>query len=85
MLLYRDRDETRGEKSYFFFLGLRPRFSRQAASLLECLGFACSKFAKKNKRLLAVYSARNVPIGEERGGETDVFVGYIKSSCIFHE
>ena len=40
--------------SYFFFSGLRPRFSRQAASPLACLGFACSNFAKKNNRLLAV-------------------------------
>ena len=32
----------------------KPRFSRQAASPLACLGFACSNFAKKNKRLLAV-------------------------------
>ena len=35
--------------SYFFFSGLRPRFSRQAASPL-----ACSNFARKNKGLLAV-------------------------------
>ena len=49
--------ETRREKtvSYFFFSGLRPRFSRLAALPLACLGFACSNFAKKNKRLLAVY------------------------------
>ena len=40
--------------SYFFFSGLRPRFSRQAASPLACLGFVCSNFAKKNKRLLVV-------------------------------
>ena len=33
--------------SYFFFSGLRPRFSRQAASPLAWLGFACSNFAKK--------------------------------------
>ena len=33
--------------SYFFFPGLRPRFSRQAASPLTWLGFACSNFAKK--------------------------------------
>ena len=39
----------------FFFSGLRPRLSRLAASLLACLGFSCSNFAKKNKRLLAVY------------------------------
>ena len=31
------------------FSGLRPRLSR-----LACLGFSCSNFAKKNKRLLAV-------------------------------
>ena len=30
----------------FFLLGLRPRFSRQAASPLACLGFAFSNFAK---------------------------------------
>ena len=50
--------ETRREKtvSYFFLSGLRPRFSRQAASPLAWLGFACSNFAKKNKRLLAVYA-----------------------------
>ena len=49
--------ETRREKtvSFFFFSGLRPRFSRQEASPLACLGFAFSDFAKKNKRLLAVY------------------------------
>ena len=43
--------ETRREKTdcYFFFLGLSPRFSPLAS-----LGFACSNFAKKNKRLLAV-------------------------------
>ena len=35
--------------SFFFFSGLRPRFSRQQASPLACLGFACSNFAKKNK------------------------------------
>jgi len=48
--------ETRREKtvSYYFFLGLRPRFSRFPASPLACLGFACGNFAKKNKRLLAV-------------------------------
>ena len=40
--------------SHFFFSGLRPRFSRQAASPLACLSFACSNFAKKNKRLLTV-------------------------------
>ena len=40
--------------SYFFFSGLRPRFSRLAALPLMCLGFACSNFAKKNKRMLAV-------------------------------
>ena len=40
--------------SFFFFSGLRPRFSPQAASTLACLGFACSNFAKKNNRLLAV-------------------------------
>ena len=28
---------------------LRPRFSRQAASPIASLGFACSSFAKKNK------------------------------------
>ena len=39
---------------YFFFSGLRPRFSWQAASPLARLGFACGNFAKKNKRLLAV-------------------------------
>ena len=44
--------ETRRD---FFFSGLRPRFSRLAASPLACLGFACSNFAKKNKRLLVVY------------------------------
>ena len=33
---------------------LRPRFSRLSALPLACLGFACSNFAKKNKRLLAV-------------------------------
>ena len=38
----------------FFFSGLRPRFSRLPALPLECLGFACSSFANKNKRLLAV-------------------------------
>ena len=37
--------ETRREKT-----GLRPRFSRQAPSPLACSGFACSNFAKKNKR-----------------------------------
>ena len=36
---------------YFFFSGLRPRFSPQAASPPACLGFTCSNFAKKNKRL----------------------------------
>ena len=44
MLLFRDRDET-------------PSFlatSGEAASPLACLGFTCSNFAKKNKRLLAV-------------------------------
>ena len=42
--------------SYFFFSGLRPQFSR-VNSPLAFLGFACSNynFAKKNKRLLAVY------------------------------
>ena len=30
-----------------FFSGLRPCFSRLAALLLACLGFACSNFAKK--------------------------------------
>ena len=45
--------ETRREKN--FFAGLRPRFSRLVASLPACLGFACCNFAKKNKRLLAVY------------------------------
>ena len=39
---------------FSFYLGLRPRFSRKAASPLACLGFVCSNFAKKNKRLLAV-------------------------------
>ena len=29
-------------------------FSRQPASPLACVGIACSNFAKKNKRLLAV-------------------------------
>ena len=33
-----------------------PRFSRLAALPLVCLGFACSNFAKKSKRLLAVYA-----------------------------
>ena len=37
-----------------YYIALRPRFSWQAASPLACLGFACSNFAKKNKRLLAV-------------------------------
>ena len=41
--------------SYFFFPGLRPRFSRLAALPLACLDLACGNFAKKNKRLLAVY------------------------------
>ena len=36
-----------------------PRFSRLAALPLVCLGFACSDFAKKNKRLLAVYAYPN--------------------------
>ena len=40
--------------SYFFFSGLRPHLSRLVASPLACLGFACSNFAKKNKRLLVV-------------------------------
>ena len=40
--------------SYFVFSGLRPRYSRVAALPLVCLGFACSNFAKKSKRLLAV-------------------------------
>ena len=31
------------------------RGSRLAASSLACFGFSCSNFAKKNKRLLAVY------------------------------
>ena len=42
----------------FFFLGLTPSFIAArgfAASLLACLGFSCSNFAKKNKRLLAVH------------------------------
>ena len=39
---------------FFSFSGLRPPFSRLAASPLACLGLACSNFAKKNKRLLAV-------------------------------
>ena len=46
--------ETRQEKTDFFFSGLRPRFLRLPTSPLECLGFACSSFAKKNKTLLAV-------------------------------
>ena len=29
----------------------------KAASLLACLGFACSNFAKKNKRMLTVYAS----------------------------
>ena len=40
-----------------YYIGIetrRPRFSRQAAWPLACLGFACSNFAKKNKRPLAV-------------------------------
>ena len=40
-----------------YYIGIetrRSRFSRQEASPLACLGFACSNFAKKNKRLLAV-------------------------------
>ena len=40
--------------SSIFLLGL-PRLSRLAALLLACLGFSCSNFANKNKRLLAVY------------------------------
>ena len=43
--------ETRREKTHFL-LGLTPSFL--AASPLACLGFACSNFAKKNKRLLAI-------------------------------
>ena len=46
-----NHDVIRREKtSYFFLSGLRPCFSRLAS-----LGFACSNFAKKTKRLLAVY------------------------------
>ena len=46
--------ETRRQKTDFFFSGLRPRFSRLPTSPLMCLGFVCSNFTKKNKRLLAV-------------------------------
>ena len=43
----------------FFLLVLTPSFI--AASPLACLGFACSNFAKKNKRLLAVYKLQVRP------------------------
>ena len=46
-------DQTRKDGLLFFLLGLTPSFL--AASPLACLGFACSNFAKKNKRLLAVF------------------------------
>ena len=46
--------ETRREKRGFLFSGLRPRFSQLPTSPLECLGFTCSSFAKKSKRLLTV-------------------------------
>ena len=40
--------------SYFFLSGLRPCLSLLAAVPLVCLSFTCSKFTKKNERLLAV-------------------------------
>ena len=42
--------ETRRDEKRLF--GFTPSFL--AAAPLACLGFACSNFAKKNKRLLAV-------------------------------
>ena len=42
--------------SFTFLLSCAGKFTRQQASPLACLGFACSNFAKKNKRLLAVYN-----------------------------
>ena len=48
--------------SYFSFSGLRPCFSRLVALPLSWLGFTGSNFAKKNKRLLAVYSLPSCPL-----------------------
>ena len=46
------RQNKRVSSLLFFLLRLTPLFLAQAASPLAC--FACSNFAKKNKRLLAV-------------------------------
>ena len=48
------RQNKRVSSLLFFLLGLMPSFLAQAASPLASLGFACSNFAKKNKRLFAV-------------------------------
>ena len=49
--------EQKGQQSIIFFSWAYALSSRgsQLNSPLACLNFACSNFAKKNKRLLAVY------------------------------
>ena len=56
MYILQRRDEKRRSLIFSSRAFIRPRFSQLAAWPLASLGFACSnRFAKKNKRLLAVY------------------------------
>ena len=70
--------------SYFFFSGLRPRFSRQSASPLAWLGFACSNFAKKrdcSQSSKKCFRGVTIPdIGTRDNGEPSCDISFVYSA-----